>query len=130
MLTFAGIPDRGVTEPLPKHMKEHERLPLQEVPESIYEKASLSASGFSLFLHQNYLPFFSDIECVAKAAHYLSDSDVLSANWMVRRVFVITTMLLLVSLLLSLFLLQITLEAYTKHSSQLLRACSLPKSGI
>lgn len=83
LVTLAGITEQGVTDPLPKHLKEHERLPLQEVPESIYEKTSMGASSFSLFLHQNYLAFFSDIDCVAKAAHYLSDSDVLSAYWMV-----------------------------------------------
>lgn len=80
------ISDKGVTEPLPKHLKEHERLPLQEVPESIYEKTSMGASSFSLFLHQNYLPFFTDIDSVARAAHYLADSDVLSAYWMDRDV--------------------------------------------
>lgn len=92
IITFLGISDKGVTEPLPKHLKEHERLPLQEVPESIYEKTSMGASSFSLFLHQNYLPFFTDIDSVAKAAHYLADSDVLSAYWMVsRRVGIIIT---------------------------------------
>ncbi|KAG0708054.1 Cell cycle checkpoint protein RAD17 [Chionoecetes opilio] len=78
--------DQGVTEPLPKHLKKHERLPLQEVPEGIYEKTSMGASSFSLFLHQNYLSFALDMESVTRAAHYLSDSDVISAEWMERDV--------------------------------------------
>ena len=82
-LTDAGNSDKGIVGTLPKHLKEYERLPLQEIPESIFEKTSMGASSFSLFLHQNYLNFFSNIESVAKAAHYLSDSDVLTADWMV-----------------------------------------------
>lgn len=78
--------DKGIVNTLPKHLKKKERLPLQEVPEGIYERTSMGASSFSLFLHQNYLNFFSDIESVAKAAHYLSDSDVLTADWMERDV--------------------------------------------
>ncbi|MPC14136.1 Cell cycle checkpoint protein RAD17 [Portunus trituberculatus] len=78
--------DKGIVDTLPEHLKKNERLPLQENPESIFEKTSMGASSFSLFLHQNYLNFFSDIECVAKAAHYLSDSDVLTADWMERDV--------------------------------------------
>ncbi|XP_063876422.1 cell cycle checkpoint protein RAD17-like isoform X1 [Scylla paramamosain] len=78
--------DKGIIETLPKHLKKNERLSLQEIPESIYEKTSMGASSFSLFLHQNYLNFFSDIESVAKAAHYLSDSDVLTSEWMERDV--------------------------------------------
>ena len=82
-LIITGSPDKRITDSLPKHLKKHERLPLQEVPESIYEKTSMGASSFSLFLHQNYLAFFSDIESVSKAADYLSHSDILSAEWMV-----------------------------------------------
>lgn len=57
----------------------------------------MGASSFSLFLHQNYLAFFSDIDSVAKAVHYLSDTDVLSAYWMVSTavVFTLTIMFLL-----------------------------------
>ncbi|ROT63291.1 putative cell cycle checkpoint protein RAD17 isoform X1, partial [Penaeus vannamei] len=71
----------GAIDPLPKHLKSEERLPLQENPESIYDKTSMGATSFSLFLHQNCLAFYSSIDNLGKALQHLTDSDVLSAEW-------------------------------------------------
>lgn len=71
----------GAIDPLPKHLKAEERLPLQENPESIYDKTSMGATSFSLFLHQNCLAFYSSIDNLGKALQHLTDSDVLSAEW-------------------------------------------------
>lgn len=73
----------GAIDPLPKHLKAEERLPLQENPESIYDKTSMGATSFSLFLHQNCLAFYSSIDNLGKALQHLTDSDVLSAEWTV-----------------------------------------------
>jgi hypothetical protein len=39
----------------------------------------LSVSG--RYLHENYPPFFTELEDVVAAAEHLSDSDLLSAKW-------------------------------------------------
>nr|XP_018667503.1 cell cycle checkpoint protein RAD17 [Ciona intestinalis] len=51
-------------------------------PEDILEQCCLSGSAFSLFLHQNYLPFFdaNPIEDVASTLEYLSMSDVVGSS--------------------------------------------------
>uniref|UniRef100_A0A8C9WNP2 RAD17 checkpoint clamp loader component n=1 Tax=Scleropages formosus TaxID=113540 RepID=A0A8C9WNP2_SCLFO len=36
---------------------------------------------FNLYLQQNYIDFFSDIDDVAQASEYLSDADFLTADW-------------------------------------------------
>lgn len=43
----------------------------------------MSGEFFSLYLQQNYLEFFSDVEDVARASEYLSDADFLTAEWSV-----------------------------------------------
>lgn len=43
----------------------------------------MSGSMFNLYLHQNYVDFFSDIDDVVKASEYLSTADVLCGNWSV-----------------------------------------------
>ncbi|XP_069953149.1 cell cycle checkpoint protein RAD17-like isoform X2 [Cherax quadricarinatus] len=78
--------DCGVVEPLPKHLQLHERTPLLENPESIYDKTSMGAASFSVFLQQNCLAFFADIDSAAQALHHLTDSDVLAAEWTGREV--------------------------------------------
>ncbi|KAK3869461.1 hypothetical protein Pcinc_025230 [Petrolisthes cinctipes] len=78
--------EKGITEPLPKHLHTQERPPLQENPENIYDKTSMGAASFSLFLHQNCLAFFSDIESVAEALTHLTHGDVLMAEWLDRQV--------------------------------------------
>ncbi|XP_041094175.1 cell cycle checkpoint protein RAD17 isoform X1 [Polyodon spathula] len=73
------------TEPelphLPDHLSEHERDPLLVDPEMVTEKCHMSGELFNMYLHQNYLEFFSNIEDVVRASEYLSDADFLTAEW-------------------------------------------------
>lgn len=79
-------PDRegseGSLQPsLPAHLAEHHRDRLLVDPELVVERSHMSGEFFSLYLHQNYLDFFSGVEDVARASEYLSDADFLCAEW-------------------------------------------------
>ncbi|NXL65167.1 RAD17 protein, partial [Chordeiles acutipennis] len=71
---------------LPAHLSEHHRDTLLIQPEEIVEKSHMSGSMFNLYLHQNYVDFFSDIDDVVRASEYLSTADVLCSNWSTRLV--------------------------------------------
>ncbi|XP_036259718.1 cell cycle checkpoint protein RAD17 isoform X1 [Molothrus ater] len=71
---------------LPAHLSRHRRDTLLIQPEEIVEKSHMSGSMFSLYLHQNYVDFFSDIDDVVRASEYLSTADVLCSNWSARLV--------------------------------------------
>ncbi|NWV62255.1 RAD17 protein, partial [Malurus elegans] len=71
---------------LPAHLSEHRRDTLLIQPEDIVEKSHMSGSMFNLYLHQNYLDFFSDIDDVVRASEYLSTADVICSNWSTRLV--------------------------------------------
>lgn len=43
----------------------------------------MSGEFFNLYLHQNYPDFFSEVEDVDRASEYLSDADLLTADWTV-----------------------------------------------
>lgn len=49
----------------------------------VVEHSHMSGEVFNLYLHQNYLDFFSEVDDVAQASNYQSDADLLAANWMV-----------------------------------------------
>lgn len=49
----------------------------------VVEQSHMSGEVFNLYLHQNYLDFFSEVDDVAQASKYLSDADLLTACWMV-----------------------------------------------
>lgn len=49
----------------------------------VVEHSHMSGEVFNLYLHQNYLDFFSEVDDVAQASTYLSDADLLTACWMV-----------------------------------------------
>ncbi|XP_068995420.1 cell cycle checkpoint protein RAD17 isoform X4 [Embiotoca jacksoni] len=66
---------------LPSHLSHHHREPLLINPEVVVERSHLSGEFFSLYLHQNYLDFFSEVEDVDRASEYLSDADLLTADW-------------------------------------------------
>ncbi|XP_065601272.1 cell cycle checkpoint protein RAD17 [Cyrtonyx montezumae] len=66
---------------LPSHLLEHRRDALLIHPEDIVEKSHMSGSMFTLYLHQNYVEFFTDIDDVVRASEYLSTADVLCGNW-------------------------------------------------
>ncbi|XP_008946232.1 PREDICTED: cell cycle checkpoint protein RAD17-like, partial [Merops nubicus] len=69
---------------LPAHLSEYRRDTLLIQPEDIVEKSHMSGSMFNLYLHQNYVDFFSDIDDVMRASEYLSIADVLCSNWSTR----------------------------------------------
>ncbi|XP_042643852.1 cell cycle checkpoint protein RAD17 isoform X3 [Tyto alba] len=71
---------------LPAHLSEYRRDTLLIQPEVIVEKSHMSGSMFNLYLHQNYVDFFSDIDDVVRASEYLSTADVLCSNWNIRLV--------------------------------------------
>ncbi|PKU36547.1 hypothetical protein llap_13151 [Limosa lapponica baueri] len=71
---------------LPAHLSEYRRDTLLIQPEDIVEKSHMSGSMFNLYLHQNYVDFFSDIDDVVRASEYLSTADVICSNWSTRPV--------------------------------------------
>ncbi|XP_071588445.1 cell cycle checkpoint protein RAD17 isoform X4 [Heliangelus exortis] len=71
---------------LPAHLSEYRRDTLLIQPEDIVEKSHMPGSMFNLYLHQNYVDFFSDIDDVVRASEYLSAADVLCSNWSTRLV--------------------------------------------
>lgn len=73
--------DARTTISLPAHLKRHERRPLLENPENVFEKSHMSGENLTLYLHQNYMDFFDSIDDVSVACEYLSDADHLTAEW-------------------------------------------------
>ncbi|XP_062456202.1 cell cycle checkpoint protein RAD17 isoform X2 [Rhea pennata] len=71
---------------LPSHLTEYHRDTLLIQPEEIVEKSHMSGSMFNLYLHQNYVEFFANIDDVVRASEYLSTADVLCSNWNSRTV--------------------------------------------
>ncbi|NXC92094.1 RAD17 protein, partial [Cercotrichas coryphoeus] len=71
---------------LPAHLSQHHRDALLIQPEDIVEKSHMSGGMFNLYLHQNYVDFFSDVDDVVRASEYLSTADVLCSNWSARLV--------------------------------------------
>ncbi|XP_030579352.1 cell cycle checkpoint protein RAD17 isoform X2 [Archocentrus centrarchus] len=76
----------GLGRGLPSHLLHHHREELLVDPESVVERSHMSGEFFSLYLHQNYLDFFSVLEDVERASEYLSDADLLTADWMNRSI--------------------------------------------
>ncbi|KAI5091283.1 cell cycle checkpoint protein RAD17 [Silurus meridionalis] len=73
--------EEGDVPELPAHLSEHQRDKLLVDPELVIERSHMSGEFFNLYLHQNYVDFFSDVEDVARASEYLSDADFLTAEW-------------------------------------------------
>ncbi|XP_026167411.1 cell cycle checkpoint protein RAD17 isoform X2 [Mastacembelus armatus] len=71
----------GAGSCLPSHLCHHDREELLADPELVVERSHMSGEFFNLYLHQNYLNFFSDVEDVERASEYLSDADLLTADW-------------------------------------------------
>ncbi|XP_077377563.1 cell cycle checkpoint protein RAD17 [Festucalex cinctus] len=67
---------------LPSHLSQHHRESLQVEPEWVIERSYVSGEFFNLYLHQNYLDFFSEMEDVVTASEYMSDADLLTSDWM------------------------------------------------
>ncbi|XP_071995186.1 cell cycle checkpoint protein RAD17 [Engystomops pustulosus] len=70
-----------ISHKLPSHLSQHDRDLLLVLPEAVVEKSHMRSELFNLYLHQNYLDFFSDIDDVVRASEYLSAADVLTGDW-------------------------------------------------
>uniref|UniRef100_A0A3B4X8F0 RAD17 checkpoint clamp loader component n=1 Tax=Seriola lalandi dorsalis TaxID=1841481 RepID=A0A3B4X8F0_SERLL len=66
---------------LSPHLSHHHREALLVDPELVVDRSHMSGEFFNLYLHQNYLDFFSEVEDVDRATEYLSDADLLTADW-------------------------------------------------
>ncbi|KAM5192859.1 cell cycle checkpoint protein RAD17 [Mantella aurantiaca] len=66
---------------LPEHLSQHDRDLLLVFPEAVVERSHMRSELFNLYLHQNYLDFFSDIDDVVRSSEYLSAADVLTGDW-------------------------------------------------
>ncbi|XP_067425285.1 cell cycle checkpoint protein RAD17 [Emydura macquarii macquarii] len=66
---------------LPSHLSEYERDTLLVQPEDVLEKSHMPGDLFNLYLHQNYVDFFTDIDDLVRASEYLSTADFLCSNW-------------------------------------------------
>lgn len=67
---------------LPSHLSHQARNQLTFSPEEVLDRTNLSSDMFNLYLHQNYLEFFSDIDDVVKASEHFSDADYMTKEWM------------------------------------------------
>ncbi|TPX33630.1 hypothetical protein SmJEL517_g03579 [Synchytrium microbalum] len=73
----------GMTK-LPSYMAHYERKPFAREPERIAEDGHMEADFLNAYLHQNYPPFYIDIEEIEVAADYLASADLLLAPKMFR----------------------------------------------
>lgn len=71
---------------LPNSLAVYRRDALAVVPEEVIEKSQISPDAFTAFLHQNFLDFYTDLNDIAAASEYLSDSDYLTRDWSSRSV--------------------------------------------
>ncbi|XP_029366124.1 cell cycle checkpoint protein RAD17 isoform X2 [Echeneis naucrates] len=78
------LSQRAIRPSLSSHLSHHHRDVLLLDPELVVERSHMSGEFFNLYLHQNYLDFFSEMEDVDRASEYLSDADLLTANWTCR----------------------------------------------
>ncbi|KAM5264382.1 LOW QUALITY PROTEIN: cell cycle checkpoint protein RAD17 [Ctenodactylus gundi] len=74
----------SVSPQLPSHLSEHERDPLLVQPEEVVEMSHLPGDLFNLYLHQNYVAFFTDVDDLVRASDFLSFADILSGDWNTR----------------------------------------------
>lgn len=70
------------TNLLPSHLSHNARNYLTFSPEEVLGRIHLSSDMFNLYLHQNYLEFFSDVDAVVKASEHFSNADYITKEWM------------------------------------------------
>ncbi|XP_074063996.1 cell cycle checkpoint protein RAD17 isoform X2 [Macrotis lagotis] len=66
---------------LPSHLSEYERDMLLVEPEEVVEKSHMPGELFNLYLHQNYVDFFTEIEDLVRASEYMSIADMFHGDW-------------------------------------------------
>ncbi|KAM8959807.1 cell cycle checkpoint protein RAD17 isoform 2-T4 [Lycaon pictus] len=69
---------------LPSHLSEHERDTLLVQPEEVVEMSHMQGELFNLYLHQNYIDFFVEVDDLVRASDFLSFADILSGDWNTR----------------------------------------------
>ncbi|XP_049624722.1 cell cycle checkpoint protein RAD17 [Suncus etruscus] len=69
---------------LPCHLSEYERDTLLIQPEEVVEMSHMPGELFNLYLHQNYVDFFTDVDDLVRASEFLSFADTLSSDWNTR----------------------------------------------
>ncbi|XP_047411524.1 cell cycle checkpoint protein RAD17 isoform X1 [Sciurus carolinensis] len=69
---------------LPSHLSEYERDTLLVQPEEVVEMSHMPGELFNLYLHQNYIDFFMEVDDLVRASEFLSFADVLSGEWNTR----------------------------------------------
>uniref|UniRef100_A0A8D0NYD2 Cell cycle checkpoint protein RAD17 n=1 Tax=Sus scrofa TaxID=9823 RepID=A0A8D0NYD2_PIG len=87
-LQFSSSTGASVTEldspRLPSHLSEYERDTLLIHPEEVVEMSHMPGDLFNLYLHQNYVDFFMDVDDLVRASEFLSFADILSGDWITR----------------------------------------------
>ncbi|GAB1298507.1 Cell cycle checkpoint protein RAD17 [Apodemus speciosus] len=71
---------------LPSHLSEHDRDTLLVQPEEIVEMSHMPGDFFNLYLHQNYIDFFTEVDDLVRASEFLSFADILVGDWNARSV--------------------------------------------
>ncbi|XP_034870478.1 cell cycle checkpoint protein RAD17 isoform X1 [Mirounga leonina] len=69
---------------LPSHLSEYERDTLLVQPEEVVEMSHMPGELFNLYLHQNYIDFFVEVDDLVRASDFLSFADTLSGDWNTR----------------------------------------------
>ncbi|KAJ8781952.1 hypothetical protein J1605_010700 [Eschrichtius robustus] len=69
---------------LPSHLSEYERDTLLVQPEEVVEMSHMPGELFNLYLHQNYVDFFTEVDDLVRASEFLSFADILSGDWNTR----------------------------------------------
>ncbi|XP_010635606.1 cell cycle checkpoint protein RAD17 isoform X1 [Fukomys damarensis] len=69
---------------LPSHLSEYERDTLLVQPEEVVEMSHMPGELFNLYLHQNYIDFFVEVDDLVRASEFLSFADILSGDWNTR----------------------------------------------
>ncbi|XP_021566808.1 cell cycle checkpoint protein RAD17 isoform X3 [Carlito syrichta] len=69
---------------LPPHLLEYERDTLLVQPEEVVEMSHMPGELFNLYLHQNYVDFFMEVDDLVRASEFLSFADILSGDWNTR----------------------------------------------
>ncbi|XP_014404875.1 PREDICTED: cell cycle checkpoint protein RAD17 isoform X4 [Myotis brandtii] len=87
-LQFSSSKGASVTEVdsprLPSHLSEYERDTLLVHPEEVVEMSHMPGELFNLYLHQNYVDFFTEVDDLVRASEFLSFADIISGDWNTR----------------------------------------------
>ncbi|XP_059550388.1 cell cycle checkpoint protein RAD17 isoform X2 [Myotis daubentonii] len=87
-LQFSSSKGASVTEVdsprLPSHLSEYERDTLLVHPEEVVEISHMPGELFNLYLHQNYVDFFMEVDDLVRASEFLSFADIISGDWNTR----------------------------------------------